>query len=131
AGPAPRRRPQDRERGARHVVWKERGASGRHPRPAARDAARPDEGEGPGEDRARPDGARAARQVDVVLAHPDPAWASRVHRSAAEMRGVRGESTVSELARMNRSTTPRRHLARESGTTLGRSWNAASGNVQR
>src|SRR5439155_7462111 len=68
--------------------------------PAPLDAARPDETRGPREDRAGPDGARAARQVDVVLAHPDPARAPRVHRAAAEVRGVCGESAVPELSGM-------------------------------
>src|SRR5207247_9601369 len=42
----------------------------------------------------------AARQVDLVLAHADPARASRVHRAAAEMRRVRDQPVVSELAGM-------------------------------
>src|SRR5207247_8730982 len=102
AGPAPRCGPQNRERRARHLVREERRHRGRHPRSAARDAARPDETEGPGEDRTGPDDTRAARQVDLVLAHADPTRASRVHRAAAEMRGVRNQPAVSEVAGLMR-----------------------------
>src|SRR5207249_1539680 len=78
----------------------ERRHRGRHARPANCDPARPHEREGPGEDRAGPDDTRAARQVDLVLAHADPAWASRVHRAAAEVRDLCNKPVVSELESM-------------------------------
>src|SRR5216117_3497681 len=101
AGPAPRCGPQNRERRARHLVREERRHRGRHPRSAACDAARPDETAGPGEDRTGPDDTRAARQVDLVLAHADPPWASGVHRAAAEVRDLCNKPVVSEFAGMS------------------------------
>src|SRR2546429_8239079 len=76
--------------------------------------ARPHPGEGSREDRAGPHGARAARPVDLVLAHADPARAARVHRTPAEVRDLCGEPLVSELKSMIRRC--RFHVARSTWT---------------
>src|SRR6266576_2298820 len=69
-----------------------------------------DAGKDAREDRAGSDAARAARQVDLVLAHAHSARAARLHRPAAEMRGVRGESVMPVVTRMNRASPDARTL---------------------
>src|SRR5947207_2150312 len=123
-GPAPGRRPQDRERGTRHLVPEERRDRGGHTRAAPVHPARPHARDGSRENRAGPDGAGAARPVDLVLAHADPARAAGVHRAAAQMRDLCHKPVVPELASMNRHTTLRRYVVRLSIT-----YNVASYNV--
>src|SRR6266566_1353113 len=94
------RGPEDGKRHPGDLVQEERGRGRGHARPSADPLAQAHPPGRSRENRAGPDGDRAARGLDVVLPYADSARARGVHRTPAEVRGLRDQSPVPELAGM-------------------------------
>ena len=102
------RRAQDGER-RRRRARQPAGHRRRHARAPALAAARADEAGGPGEDRARPDQARAARGLGPLPAPADLARPARVPRAQPALRGLRADRPLPvepRLARRERDEQP-------------------------
>src|ERR1035441_3222405 len=90
----PRRRAQDRQRGARLMVWHRGGRGGGHARAADFAPAGADQGNQAGKGRAGPDARDSAGEVDRLLARGHLSRPSDLHCPQAALRGLHPGAAV-------------------------------------